>query len=92
MIRYTEKDSHNDFQWFIKHYDDFYKKYGRCYIAIRHQEILGVFDNQTEGVAEISKIYPLGTFLVQPCSGNASEYTAYIASPEIARMMLGLNT
>lgn len=67
-----------------------YKKYGRCYIATRHQEILGIFDNQTEGIKETSKIYPLGTFLVQHCNGDESGYTVYIASPEIARMVLGL--
>ncbi len=90
MIRYIDKDRHNDFTWFVKHYDEFYKQYGVSHIAIRHQEILGVFDTDTEGIDSLAEIYPLGTYSLQYCNGDESGYTGYIYSPKIARMVLGL--
>ena len=38
---YTDTDRRNDFDFFLSHYDEYYKKYGHCCIAIRYNEILG---------------------------------------------------
>ena len=90
MIRYTDKDRHNDFDWFVKHYDEFYEKYGVSHIAIRHQEVLGVFDTDTEGIDSLAGIYPLGTYSLQYCKGDESGYSCRIYSPVIGRIAIGL--
>lgn len=90
MIRYTNKDRDNDFKWFDKHRDEFHEKYGNCYVATRHQETLGIFQNMDEGIEKISKIYPHGTFLVQHCTDNEAEYTCRIYSPVMGRIAIGL--
>lgn len=69
-----------DFNYFIKHYQELYNKYGHKFIAIKNSKILGVFDTEIEAITDVSKEYPLGTFIVQECNGNESGYTNYISS------------
>ncbi|MCI9612961.1 MAG: hypothetical protein HFH33_13215 [Eubacterium sp.] len=77
---YTEKERREDFNYFIKHYQELYNKYGHKFIAIKNSKILGVFDTEIEAITDVSKEYPLGTFIVQECNGNESGYTNYISS------------
>ncbi len=77
---YTEKERREDFNYFIKHYQELYNKYGHKFIAIKNSKILGVFDTEIEAITDVSKEYPLGTFIVQECNGHESGYTNYISS------------
>lgn len=77
---YTDKERKEDFDYFVEHYQELYKEHGHKFIAIKNGKILGVFDAELEAVTEVSKIYPLGTFIVQECNGNESGYTNYISS------------
>ncbi len=77
---YTNEERKRDFDYFVKHYQELYDKYGHKFIAIRNSEVLGVFDSESEAIAKISNEYPLGTFIVQECNGNESGYTNYISS------------
>ena len=78
--KYTDKDRQNDFDFFIKHYEEFYKKYGNCCIAIRFNEILGVYKNIQEAISILSNKYELGEYIIQECNGDESAYTNYISS------------
>lgn len=69
-----------DFNWFVENYNDIFAKYGRCYVAIKNQRILGVYSSALEGIRETQKQEPPGSFSIQFCNGDESGYTAYIAS------------
>lgn len=77
---YTNKEGKEDFDYFIEHYQELYDKYGHKFIAIKNSKILGIFDTEPEAITEISKEYPIGTFIVQECNGDESGYTNYISS------------
>ncbi len=80
MNAYGEIERSNDFNYFIKCYQELYKQYGHKFIAIRNKKILGSYDTELKAINEVSKTYPLGTFIVQECNGDESGYTNYISS------------
>ena len=69
-----------DYRWFLDHYNDIYKKYGKIYVVVRQKEIIGTYNTYAEAVKETSKAVPLGEFIVQYCNGDSTAYTGYIAS------------
>ena len=77
---YTDTDRRNDFDFFLSHYEEYYKKYGHCYIAIRFNEILGVYKSIQEAIDILSNQYELGEYIIQECNGEESGYTNYISS------------
>lgn len=83
IMKYTELDRKNDFQWFLDNYDLLYQKYGVSYISIQNQKILGVYNDFGEAVDKTSESKILGSFIVQFCNGLESGYTNYIASDQI---------
>ena len=83
MYTYSEEDRTSDFNFFLEHYNEFYRIYGHKFIAIRKQEILGIYDDAASAIHTTSETYPLGTFIVQECNGEESGYTNYISSWQI---------
>lgn len=77
---YTDIDRKNDFNFFLTHYNEFYGKYGYCCVAIRFNEILGVYKSIQEAINILSNQYELGEYIVQECNGDESGYTNYISS------------
>jgi hypothetical protein len=57
-----------EFEYYLKNQSEFVKKYNGKILVIKDQKIIGVFDSEMDAVAETSKNYELGTFLVQKCS------------------------
>lgn len=80
MGEYGETERKNDFNYFINHYQEFYKQYGHKFIVIKDKEILGSYDTEWDAIDTTSKKYPLGSFIVQECNGDESGYTNYISS------------
>lgn len=80
MSTYGETERQNDFDYFIQHYQEFYKQYGHKFLAIKNKKILGIYDDEVSAINTTSEKYPLGTFIVQECNGNESGYTNYISS------------
>ena len=78
--KYTDDDRLNDFDFFLKNYQDFYQRYGYCCIAIRFKEILGVYNSIQEAINILSNQYELGEYIIQECNGEESGYTNYISS------------
>lgn len=72
-----------DFNWFLENYQSIYKQYGACYVAIKNQTILGIYENYKNAVDETKKSEALGTFIIQFCNGSESGYTNYVASNEV---------
>lgn len=74
----------DDFNWFVKNYDNLYAHYGKCYLAIHNKTVLGSYDNARRAIEETKVIIPIGEFIVQLCNGEESGYTNYIASMSFA--------
>lgn len=70
----------NDFKWFKENRRSLFLQYGDTYLAIKNQTVIGSFSSYAEGVRTISKIEPLGTFIVQHCTHDESGYTNHIYS------------
>ena len=83
MSSYGETERKKDFEYFIEHYQELYEKYGHKLIAIKNKTVLGVYNSEIAAMDDISKQYPLGTFIIQECNGDESGYTNYISSWQI---------
>ena len=83
MNSYGETERKKDFEYFIEHYQELYEKYGHKFIAIKNKTVLGVYNSEIAAMDDISKQYPLGTFIIQECNGDESGYTNYISSWQI---------
>lgn len=68
----------SDFEWFIEHYDEIYRRYGECYPAIREGKIIGVYKSYADGCDDLRDKGMYGRCSLQHCNGNESGYTAYI--------------
>lgn len=77
---YDDTNRKKDFDFFLEHYEEFFKKYGHCFIAIRFKEILGVYKNIQEAISILASQYEVGEYIVQECNGDESGYTNYISS------------
>ena len=69
-----------DFNWFLQNYMELFKEYGKKYLAIKSEVVLGAYDSFAEAVNKTSETEELGTFIVQLCNGEESGYTNYISS------------
>jgi hypothetical protein len=56
-----------DFEYFLKNTEQFYKEYGHKYLAIKEQKIIGVYDTFNEALDMTLQKESLGTFLIQEC-------------------------
>lgn len=63
MNRPLEKE----FDYYLKHQDELVEKYAGKYIVIRNCEVQAVYDSEIEAIEETSKVFEIGTFLVQHC-------------------------
>ena len=70
-----------DFNWFLNNYEDLYKEYGHKFLVIMNKNVLGAYDSVREALDKTSE--PLGTFIIQECTGDKGAYTNYIASAYI---------
>jgi hypothetical protein len=75
-----ENMQESDYRWFIEHYSDLFKEYGKTYLAIKNKKVIGVYSSYAKGVWKTRQKEKLGTFIIQECNGNESAYTNYIAS------------
>ena len=80
MSVYGDKERKEDFEFFLQSYQDIFKKYGKCFVAIKNKKIIGIFKNEQEAIDITSTEYELGQFIVQQCNGDESAYTNYITS------------
>lgn len=75
---YSDQERKEDFKYFLSNYNDIYKKYGHCFVAVKNKEIIGVFHDEESAIESTSSLYKLGEFIVQECNGNESGYTNYV--------------
>ena len=66
----------DEFTYYLDHQDEMVAQYDGKVIALKGHEVIGVYENESEAVAETQKDHPLGTFLVQKVSTGETDYTA----------------
>lgn len=72
--KYAMGQKQKDFKFFVENYKKFYSEYGHKFIAIKNQQVLGVFDSPSEAIVKLSGQYQVGTYCIQECSGDESAY------------------
>ena len=80
---YTDEEMHADFEYYKENLADFYQRYGKCWIAIRNQEILGTFSEPMEAIRSLKPRYDIGEFSVQRVDEDESAYTIKIAGVRV---------
>jgi hypothetical protein len=71
-----------DYKWFLENYDALSAQYGKAYLSIKNERVLGAYKSYAEGVIETLKTEKKGSFIVQLCDGTEAAYTNYISSME----------
>lgn len=70
----------NDFKWFNENRKELFNKYGLSYLAIKNQEVIGVYDSYSAGVKNTQLSEKIGTFIVEHCTNVDADYMNYIYS------------
>ena len=76
--RYSKKNRLEDFNYFLKNYDEIYKQYGHTFVVIKNKNVIGVYNNVAEALKNTKE--PIGSYILQECNGKESGYTSYISS------------
>ena len=79
-------EQEKNFKYFLEHYDDIFKQYGRCFVVLKKQSVLKTYGSFSEAYHETLKSEELGSFSIQECNGEESGYTNYIASCEVVEL------
>lgn len=53
-----------EFEYYKKNKAEYLSKYLNKFVAIKEEELLGVYDNRNEAISETVKNHEFGTFLV----------------------------
>ena len=72
------------FEFYLLHQDEMVKKYDGKYIAIKGDDVVGIYDSDFTAVTETQKAHKLGTFLVQKVSTGDANYSQTFHSGLVA--------
>lgn len=65
----------NEFEFFLKHQQEFARLYAGKFVVIKDRKVLGAFESEIEAVRVTSERHALGTFIVQKCTGDSGSVT-----------------
>jgi len=54
-----------EFEYFLAHKPELLAKHNGKFVVIRDRQVIGVYDDELQAIAETQKSHELGTFLVQ---------------------------
>jgi hypothetical protein len=63
------------FDYYLAHQGELVEKYDGKFIAIKDDEVVGVYEDEAAALRETSKSFPLGTFLLQRVSPGDTAYS-----------------
>ena len=66
-------DLRREFQFYLAHKAEFMAKHAGRFVALKDQEIIGVFDDRLTAIMETAKAHELGSFLVQQVTEFADQ-------------------
>ena len=64
-----------EFKYFVDHHDELYKEFPNRCLVIKDEQVVGDFASLEDAIADATKKYELGTFLIQQCTGDSQSYT-----------------
>lgn len=64
-----------EFHYYLEHQPELIKKYDGKFIVIKNNEIIGVYDGQSDAVKQTIKNHKIGSFLVQKVEPGEGAYT-----------------
>jgi cupin superfamily acireductone dioxygenase involved in methionine salvage len=62
-----------DYEYFLQNMEDLYRTYGRKFVVIKDQHILGAYDTFNIALENALKTEEIGTFLIQECFASKEE-------------------
>ncbi len=73
----NQKDSplKREFEYYLAHQTELVKKYNGKFVVIRDEKVIGAYDDQSSAIAETTKQFELGTFLIQKVEPGAAAYS-----------------
>jgi hypothetical protein len=77
-----------DYEYFLQNTDQFYKVYGNKYLAIKDQNVIGVYNTFNEALENTLKAEPLGSFLIQECLESREKAIHYFQN-NVAPVSIG---
>jgi hypothetical protein len=66
-----------DYEYFLDNTDRFYKEYGHRFLAIKDQNIIGVYETFNDALENTLQKETPGTFLIQECLENREKYVYF---------------
>ena len=73
-------EQEKNFKYFLEHYDDIFKQYGPCFVVLKNQSVLAIYESFLEAYHKTLETEELGSFSIQECNGEESGYTSYMAA------------
>lgn len=73
----------DNYDYYKSHLDELCKKFNNKYIAIKEQNIIGVYESFDQAFTETSKTEELGTFIIQLCSKDETSTVNYFYSNNV---------
>lgn len=64
-----------EFNYYINHQGELVSKYDGKFLVIKNDEVIGVYDSESDAYNETEKKEELGTFLIQHCTPGEESYT-----------------
>ena len=69
-----------ELDFFINHQDELVKKHEGKILALRGEEVVGVYDDTLEAYTKSQDQFPLGEVMLQPCVSGEYAYTVSIST------------
>jgi hypothetical protein len=66
-------DQDKDYEYFTRNMENLYKLYGRKFLSLKGERVLGAYDSFKEAFEKTRETEKMGTFLIQECFKNRSE-------------------
>lgn len=57
----------NEYDFYVEHRSELLEKYSGKVLAIKDQDVIGVYESELEALEKTSENFQIGTFLIQVC-------------------------
>jgi hypothetical protein len=69
-----------ELNYFIEHQSELVKKHKGKVLAIKGEQVVGVFDTPLDAYLKIEENHELGKIMIQPCENGVGAYTATVST------------
>lgn len=75
-----------ELEYFKKHQDELVNQYNGKYLAIKGEEIIGVYSDPIIAYTNSIKDHKPGSFMIQPCVPGPEAFTVTISTSELIKV------